>query len=56
MLGENGENIRFVLNEERVMRLQQRKIQKYVIGLQQRKIQKYVMKLQHSKSQKYVTE
>ncbi len=44
MLGENGENIRFVLNEERVMRLQQRKIQKYV------------MKLQYSKSQKYVTE
>lgn len=24
--GENGENIRFALNEERVMRLQQRKI------------------------------
>lgn len=44
MLGENGENIRFALNEERV------------IELQQRKNQKYVMKLQHSKSQKYVTE
>ena len=44
MLWENGENIRFAPNEERV------------IELQRRKIQKYVMKLQHSKSQKYVTE
>ena len=44
MLWENGENIRFAPNEERV------------IELQRRKIQKYVMKLQYSKSQKYVTE
>ena len=49
MLWENGENIRFAPNEERVIELQRRKIQKYVIGLQQRKNQKYVMRLQQRK-------
>lgn len=49
MLGKNRENIRFALNEERVVEMQQREIKKYVIGLQQRKSQKHMTELKKSK-------
>ena len=50
MLGENKENIRFALNEERVVELEWGKLKKYVIGLQQRKTQKMWLGCNREKS------